>query len=180
MRYCILLRGINISGKNTIAMKELAKVLEDHGYTNVHTYLNSGNVVVDSEKDKEQICNEVHILVERHFGLTIPICVISDEKLEDVLQHAPSWWNQDSKEYYDNLIFLIPPTTTKDVCEALGEPTGGKERIECFKNVIFWTYELAVYRKCNWWKKTASESIRDSITIRTANTMYKVLDICKK
>lgn len=45
MKYIALLRGINISGKNKISMSELKKELEENGYQNVFTYLNSGNVV---------------------------------------------------------------------------------------------------------------------------------------
>lgn len=45
-------------------------------------------------------------------------------------------------------------------------------------NIIFWSYDLNNYRKSNWWTKTASSSIKDRITIRTANTMRKVLGLC--
>lgn len=40
--------------------------------------------------------------------------------------------------------------------------------------------DLKNYRKSNWWNKTASTDIKDSITIRTANIMKNVLEICKK
>ena len=51
MRYIILLRGINISGKNKIAMSELKELLEKK-YANVLTYLHSVNVILDSDKEK--------------------------------------------------------------------------------------------------------------------------------
>ena len=47
-------------------------------------------------------------------------------------------------------------------------------------NFIFWSYDLKNYRKSNWWNKTASTNISDKITIRTANTMKKVLEICNR
>ena len=40
MKYIVLLRGINISGKNKIAMNELKNVLESNNYSDVITYLN--------------------------------------------------------------------------------------------------------------------------------------------
>ena len=49
MKYIVLLRGINISGKNKIAMSELKKVLEENGYKNIKTLLNSGNVILESD-----------------------------------------------------------------------------------------------------------------------------------
>lgn len=40
--------------------------------------------------------------------------------------------------------------------------------------------DLKNYRKSTWWHKTASADIKDKITIRTANTIKKLIDICKK
>lgn len=53
------------------------------------------------------------------------------------------------------------------------------EQIEEYNNSIFWSFDLGKYRKANWWVKTASTSIKDKITIRTANTMRKLLEIGK-
>ena len=55
-----------------------------------------------------------------------------------------------------------------------------KEKIKEYNNSIFWSYDLKNYRKSNWWVKTASVDIKDKITIRTANTMKKILELCKK
>ena len=43
--YIALFRGINVGGKNTLSMKALARILEEHGYAGVKTYIQSGNVV---------------------------------------------------------------------------------------------------------------------------------------
>ena len=45
MKYIGLLRGINVSGKNKIPMNELKQELENLGFENVITYLNSGNII---------------------------------------------------------------------------------------------------------------------------------------
>ena len=63
---------------------------------------------------------------------------------------------------------------------SLGEPNNELEKIKQYKNNIFWSYDLKEYRKTNWWSKTASSDIRDMITIRTANTVKKLLEICLK
>lgn len=54
-KYIVLLRGINISGKNKISMAELKEVLENNNYENVKTFLNSGNVIIDSKSNKDKI-----------------------------------------------------------------------------------------------------------------------------
>lgn len=180
MKYIILLRGINISGKNKISMGELKSELEKK-YKNVSTYLNSGNVIFESEiKDKEMIMNDIYQIVKNKFDLEIPVFVMTADELEDILYHMPEWWGTGNKEIYDNLIFIIPPTEYKEVYNAIWEPKQDIEKIEVYKNSIFWSFDLKNYRKSNWWVKTASTDIKDRITIRTANTMRKVLEISKR
>lgn len=180
IKYIILLRGINISGKNKIAMEELKKELEKE-YTNVSTYLNSGNVILESNiQDKDRIKENIEKMIKRCFFLDVPVFIMQKEELEELLDNKPEWWGSDNKEIYDTIIFIIPPMTFKEVCSVLGEPKEGLERIQTYKNSIFWSYHLKDYRKTNWWSKTASTSISNSITIRTANTMKKILQICNK
>ena len=181
MQYIALLRGINISGKNKISMSELKKELEENKYKNVSTYLNSGNVIFQSNlKSKQCIMQDICSIIKNKFNLEIPVFVMTSSELEDVLNNNPSWWGIDNKEIYDNLIFIIPPTKYKEVYDTIGEPKDEIEKIKEYNNCIFWSYDLKNYRKSNWWVKTASTDIRNKITIRTANTMRKVLDICKE
>ena len=59
MKYIVLLRGINISGKNIISMKSLKEEVELLGYKNVITYLNSGNIILESEDNENNIENNI-------------------------------------------------------------------------------------------------------------------------
>ena len=180
-RYVALLRGINISGKNKIPMAELKKEFKTLGFENVITYLNSGNVIFTSDiQDENTITNTIHKKIEEKFKLDIPVFIIEASKLKELLENQPEWWGTVSKEIYDNIIFIIPPTTYEEVYKALGEPKQELEKIKEYKNNIFWSYNLKNYRKTNWWAKTANTSISQSITIRTANTMRKVLELCNK
>ena len=101
-------------------------------------------------------------------------------ELEDILNNNPVWWETSNKDIYDNLIFIIPPAKYEEIYNTIGDPKEEIEKIEEYNNSIFWSYDLKNYRKSNWWVKTASTNIKDQITIRTANTMKKVLEICKK
>lgn len=65
-RYVALLRGINISGKNKIAMSELKAGFAELGYTAVSIYLNSGNVVFCADiDDKERLSNEIRSMINK-------------------------------------------------------------------------------------------------------------------
>ena len=133
--FAAFLRGINISGKNKIPMTELKKGFEKLGLEGVKTYLNSGNVV------------------------------FSSEELEDILQHAPDWWDDENKDIYDNLIFILPPLTFTDVLREIREPKEGLERVMDYKNAVFRSFVRKDYQKTNWWSKTASSDIAGKLTI---------------
>ena len=178
MKYIVLLRGVNISGKNKLAMKALKDELEKHQYSNVITYLNSGNVIVESDNDKSTISDHISLIIKEKFDLDVPVYITTSSELKDLLEHHPNWWGTDDKEIYDNIIFIMPPAKFKDLYDAIGDPTKDIERIQEYHNSVFWSFDLNNYRKANWWKKTASTNIKDQITIRTANTMRKVLKIC--
>ena len=181
MKYIALLRGINISGKNKVSMSILKSELENNGYLNVLTYLNSGNIIFDSNVDsKEFITKDIYKIIKNKFNIEIPIFVMTSTELEDILNNHPNWWGTDNKEVYHNLIFIIPPTKYEEVYNTIGKPKEDIEKIKEYNNYIFWSYNLKDYRKSNWWSKTASTNISDKITIRTANTMKKVLEICNK
>ena len=179
MKYIVLLRGINISGKNKISMSELKNELLKN-YQNVLTYLNSGNIILDSDKDREYIMNDIYNMIKKRFNLDIPVFVITSIELKNILKNSPKWWGTSNKETYDNLIFIIPPTKYEEVYNVVGEPKVDIEQIIEYNNSIFWTFNLKNYRKSTWWVKTASTSIKDKITIRTANTMKKILELCAK
>ena len=110
-RYVALLRGINVSGKNRIAMSELKSGLEELGYADVRTYLNSGNAVFSvDEEDEIALANAIGDWIRKRLELDIPVFVILQEQLETLLGKAPDWWGTAGKARYDNLIFVMPPS----------------------------------------------------------------------
>lgn len=175
-RYIALLRGINISGKNKIVMKELKSCFIELGYADVLTHLNSGNVIFSiDENDEIVLADRIKGMIQERFGLDIPVLVILQEKLEDLLRKAPAWWGTDNTDIYDNLIFVMPSSTAEIIAEKIGEPTQELEQVCVYENVIFWSFDRKKYAKSNWWKKTASAGIGEMITIRTANTLKKIV-----
>ena len=175
-RYIAFLRGINISGKNKVPMAELKQGFERLDYAEVKTYLNSGNVIFSSNKaDTIKTTIRIEEMIKNQFSLDIPVFVISKKELEDILYHAPDWWGDESKEIYDNLIFIMPPATFKDVYNGIGEPKEGLEKIMEYKETVFWSFSRKDYQKTNWWSKTASANIGSKLTIRTANTVRKIV-----
>ncbi len=178
MRYIGLLRGINISGKNKISMPELKTAIGEKDFGDVKTYLNSGNVIFsDDDTDVVKLAERIHAIIFETFHLEIPVFVISQDELKCLLSKAPSWWGSDSKDIYDNLIFVIAPYSIETVAEKIGEPTVELEKVELCGNAAFWSFDRKRYAKAHWWKKTAAPGIGEMITIRTANTLRKLVEM---
>lgn len=175
-RYIALLRGINISGKNKISMTELKSCFIELGCADVFTHLNSGNIIFSIDESIEiAFADKIKEMIQEQFGLDVPVFVILQEELKDLLSKAPAWWGTDNKENYDNLIFVMPPSTAESIAEQVGEPTKDLEKICICNNAIFWSFDRRKYAKANWWKKTANVGIGEMLTIRTVNTLRKII-----
>ena len=174
-KYIALLRGINISGKNKIAMSELKACFVEFGCTSVSTYFNSGNVIFLSDvDDREVLSNTIKKMIKKRFELDIPVFIISQEDLEDILKHAPDWWGDNNKEIYDNLIFMFSPLSYDEFLDEVGKHKEEYEKVYHYKNAIFWSFSRKYYQKTNWWSKTVTSKVSDKITIRTANTVRRI------
>lgn len=177
-RYIALLRGINISGKNKIPMSELKKGFAELDFSEVVTYLNSGNVIfLSAVDDKNVLSDKIKTMIKDRFDLDIPVYVVLQEELKELLNHAPDWWGDDNKEIYDNLIFIMPPLSYEEFYDEIGNPKEEYEKVHPYKNIVFWSFSRKDYQKTNWWSKTASSKVSDKITIRTANTVRKIMSI---
>lgn len=174
-RYIALLRGINISGKNKISMSELKKGFAEFDFAEVTTHLNSGNVIFSSAVDDiATLTVTIESMIKDRFSLDIPVFVILQEELNELLRNAPEWWGNENKEIYDNMIFLMPPLSYEEFSVKMGAPNEEYEKVHHFNNAVFWSFSRKGYQKTNWWSRTASADISGGITIRTANTVRKI------
>src|SRR5690349_3016549 len=89
MRYVVLLRGINIGPRNRIAMPALREALENAGFADVQTYVQSGNVVLSSRAKADAVRREVEQAIAESFGLEIAVVVRTAADLERIVQANP-------------------------------------------------------------------------------------------
>ena len=138
----------------------------------------SGNVIFSSaDKNVTALIDQVERMMQRELGLDIPVFIIPQEELADILRHAPDWWGTENKGNYDNLIFILPPATFPDIYYEIGAPKEGLEQIQEYQSAVFWSFSRKDYQKTNWWSKTARADIGSKLTIRTANTVRRIVDI---
>lgn len=89
-RYAVLLRGINVGGHKIIKMAELRKVLEEEGFTAVKTYIQSGNIVLETPLDTTQKVElQISRIIHEHFGHEVKAFARNKEELEKLYLNNP-------------------------------------------------------------------------------------------
>lgn len=89
VRYVVLLRGINVGGKNKIKMQDLREQMEEIGLTDVKTYIQSGNLLCSSDLDPASLKRAVEVVLESHFGMRVRVLVRTVVEFVKVIEHLP-------------------------------------------------------------------------------------------
>lgn len=89
-QHLALLRGINVGGKNKLPMRDLVRLFESAGCTNVATYIQSGNVVFDaSAAIVKSLSRSVSAAIEREFGWRVPVLLRTADEIAKTAASSP-------------------------------------------------------------------------------------------
>ena len=177
-RYVVLLRGINVGGKNTLSMAKLKLCLEELGCENVATYINSGNVVLDSKKSASAIEAEIEKTLPKRFKLDsalIKVLALSKAKFKAMATGGPKGFGKEPGKYHSDAIFLMRGLKLKDAVSAF-DPREGVDTFWPGKGVIYHQRLSAKRTKSRLNKVVASEHYT-SMTIRNWATTSKLLEM---
>lgn len=114
-RYVALLRGINVGGRNPVPMKDLRAVMEAHGLSDVSTYIQSGNVLFETDAPRADLETGIEAALEKRFGVPLVVVVRSHRQLTSVVARAPAGFGADPDSYYSDAVFLKSPLTSRQV-----------------------------------------------------------------
>jgi len=175
MKYAALLRGINVGGNSMVKMSELKECFEKNGFENVATYINSGNVIFDSEKtDPKSLTKEIEEILSKRFGFDLRIVLRNHSQIQKVIESVPGDWNtRTDLRYY--IAFIKEPVTV-DVAFAEVEPREGVDFIEKGPGVIYMA-TLWIDAAKSGITKLIGKKIYKEMTIRNYNTTKKILSL---
>src|SRR3712207_4570075 len=88
-RYVAFLRGINLGSTNKISMPELRKLATDLGYTDVATYINSGNLILTSPRKAASLEREISSSIKERFGTGTDFAVRTAAQLRKIMENSP-------------------------------------------------------------------------------------------
>ena len=173
MKYVALLRGINVGGNMIIKMSDLKAAVENLGFTNVRTYIQSGNIIFESnEKDSCVVAAKLENGLMKSLNYNSRIIVRTYQQLKTTLTNVPADWKkrQDMRCY---IAFTKEPTTAEDVMGEL-ELKEGVDSAKAGEGVVYMSTLLSGLTKSGF-TKLINKKVYKDITIRNYNTCQKLL-----
>lgn len=169
-----LLRGINVSGHNMIKMDALQKMLENMGFTNVATYIQSGNVFVTSEEpDAATVGFKIKQEIFKEFGFDVTAIVLKKEDLQNCFSNNPFLKEKeaDLKKLY---VAFVSKELRNDNINDLKISQFKPDEAQIDKNKIFIKYAVGA-GKTRLDQKYIEKKLNLTATIRNWNTVTNLL-----
>ena len=167
MRYIVLLRGINVGGKNRVEMVRLKSLLKTLGYTNIGTYLNSGNAMFDSEDNLKSIEEILSKAFEDEFGFSTPILIKSKAEIKAIADSIPDEWLND-KDQKTDVAYLFADVDNEGVLDEIPLKREFAE-VLYVKGAVIWHIMKKDYNKSQL-NKLIGRKIYQRMTVRNVNT----------
>ena len=168
-----LLRGINVSGHNMMKMDALKIMLENIGFQNIRTYLQTGNVFVDSEEDASKVGFMIKQEIFKVFGHEVPTIVITKEDLELCFKNNPFLKEKDidTKKLY---VAFVSTQLKKENINDLKISQFKPDEASIDGNRIFIKYAVGA-GKTRFDQKYIEKKLNVTATIRNWNTVTNLL-----
>ena len=172
-RYALLVRGINVGGKNKVVMAQLRQELTELGLESVESYINSGNIFFDSSKARTLLVESLQGFFGVHYPFIQNFSLLSQKDYEEEFRNLPDWWFQEMAR--KDVLFYTEGLDRKFVEEKLLELKLGEEVLHFGKLGIFWgKLSEETYSKTAYHKQLLKLPFYGNITIRNANTFDKI------
>lgn len=133
-----LLRGINVGGRNPLPMAELRSALESEGFSRVETYIQSGNVVFESDRHANELEGQLEQIIKERFELSVPVVVRTRAHMTTVVDAAPDGFGTEPDTYHYDAMFLKSPLTT-DAAMSVVKVRDGVDRAWAGDEVVYFS-----------------------------------------
>ncbi len=175
-RYVVLLRGVNVGGKNLIKMSALAACLEAAGFVDVVTYIQSGNVLISSPETRRPVLTRrLEQLLGERFAYRASVVIRDTRELRRVVDKAPPGFGGDPATYRYDVLFLKEPLTAAEamkhvtIKEGVDEAHAGRGVLYCSR--------LVARASASQLSRLTQLPIYQRMTIRNWNTTTRLLQM---
>lgn len=171
--YIALLRGINVGGHRKVPMAELRDLLTKIGFSNVKTYIQSGNVIFQTKEIPFlQLENGIRKSIETHFGFEVSVMVRTRQQLQKIFDDCPFSEDQKSNSYFA-ILSHIPQ---EDLVEVAYEKVYEHEEYKIINDGLYF-YSDKGYGNAKFSLNYFEKKLKVNATARNYKTMLKLLSL---
>lgn len=173
MKYYAFLKGINVGGKTKMVMANLIHTLQEKNDMDVKSYINSGNLIIESEEDRNQINKKIAEVIDKLYSVNIETIVKTKAELEKIYKVDPFIGNEYEKA--KSIICFASGKIDTVKAELIKDGNGIIEKYEYTEDVLYIYYENGIGRS-----KLTTEYIDKILNLKTTgrnvNTIEKLLE----
>ena len=171
--YIALLRGINVGGHKKVPMAELRELLTKSGFENVKTYIQSGNIILQSITDDTQNIEEtIQKAIIDHFGFEVPVIVKTRKELEVIFDTCP--FSDERKE--NSYFILLSEIPKSELVNVVTDITFENEDFVIIKDCLYF-HSSKGYGNSKFNMNSFEKKLKVKATSRNYKTMVKLLSL---
>lgn len=177
--YISILRGINVSGQKIIKMDALCNAYKDLGFENVKTYIQSGNVIFQSDKSNQnEIGRIISKKIETQFGFEVPILIMNIQELKEIIRNNP-FLNDKSMDISQLYVTFLSSKPEFDKFEVIKNGKYNGEQIEMINKAIY-LFCPNGYGKTKLSNTFLENKLKVTATTRNWKTTLELLSIAER
>jgi len=177
MRYVAFFRGINVGGKNIVKMADLKQLFVKSGFSDVQTYIQSGNVIFSTETEQNLLVSAIEQAFEEQFGFSSAVVVRSGDEIKNIVGSLPFSETEIEQSQNENpdvehiYIYLFNDTIDIEKVDHICASYGGKDKYYIINRDIY----LLCYQSIRDSKLAAMlMKLPQPSTFRNVKTMTKI------
>ncbi len=170
--FIVLLKGINVGGHKKVAMAELRNLLNVKGYEAVQTYIQSGNIVLQSSQTKREIEKTLEEAILSYFGFEVSVLTLSHQDLQMIFDHCP--FNEVKKKA--SYFMMLHDNPDPDALKIALEKTYEGEEYHIINKCIYY-YSSKGFGQSKFNVNFFERKFKTFATARNYNTMVKLLSL---
>lgn len=170
--FIILLRSINITGKNKIRMAALRDSLTNAGLEDVRTYIQSGNIVAASNLSQSNLEHLVNAAIKQDFGADIKVFARTAAQFHEIYERNPFIESEKSSQYFS--LLASPPDS--DLLKNLLSIDFSPDQVRFIDDTIYTLYQTK-YSDSKFNNNFYERKLKTAATTRNFNTMTKLVEL---
>ena len=174
-RHIVLLRGINLGPHKRVAMPELRAVLTEAGFGGVRTYVQSGNIVLSSDRSAAAVAKECKRRIAEHFGFAVDVVARTRDELAEVVRRNPlAEVAVDPKRYQ---VTFLASELERSAADKLAAVDAAPEQVVLVGRELYSWHPEGVGRSKLWARLASDQWLGVTATARNWTTVSTLLTI---